>query len=233
MPSASEPGLKSAWVDTHHQPGDTGTRPDPNGRLQLERPLFVCARLCLEIIAGCCRVTAAWASKGLATADPWDVELNVFHDLLKTRNQNRLFKLIASGHVIFAWWAPPCVLFSFARKFDGRGPRPLRDHENPDVIPSWVTSPADLQALEDSNTLATVTARGMRLGHGRGVINVVENPDRSSGWNFSPTEHALLDIGAESIATDFCAGPLDGETGSHAPWRKRTRLAGTLPGLRR
>ena len=40
------------------------------------------------------------------------------------KNQKKLYRILASGHVILLWAGTPCTTFSIARKFDGLGPPP-------------------------------------------------------------------------------------------------------------
>ena len=66
----------ASWTDTKHQPADAGTRPGRDGRLPLARPLWVHARLFVEIFSGSARLTSAarqcdaFANR---VSQPWDV----------------------------------------------------------------------------------------------------------------------------------------------------------------
>ena len=149
----------ASWTDTKHQPADAGTLPGRDGRLPLARPLWVHARLFVEIFSGSARLTSA-ARQCDAFADrvsqPWDVLNGPEYDFLIKSNLCRLLSLLASGHVLFQWLGTPCSSFCRARRWDG-GPVPLRAEENPAVPAPWLVSDVDIGKVLESNALAEVT----------------------------------------------------------------------------
>ena len=205
----------SAWVDTHHQPCDSGTRLNAAGILSIERPLEYRARLVVEVFAGVGGVSAACRQSGLDVSEAWDIVYGVRFDLTRARNRRRLFRLLSSGHVFLVWWGTPCTTFSVARA-------PLRDALDPSK-PRPDLSERDLAQFWDGTVLAEVTAQGLIVAHLAGAYSVVENPFSSGLWRFPPIEQALQAINAVYVRTVYCAW---GEA-----WVKPTGLAGTLPGL--
>ena len=76
LEAVSDVILCPGWVDTLHQPGDGGTRPDRFGRLVLERPIWVKANMFLEIFAGEGVMTASARLHpyyGDRVGEPWDI----------------------------------------------------------------------------------------------------------------------------------------------------------------
>ena len=137
------------------------------------------------------------------------------------RNVKRLSRSLQNPTLLFVWWATPCNTMSRARKDDG-GPPPLRSDAYPLGIPGL--QGAQLRKVQQANRLVTVTALGLELAHSCGAASVLENPHRSRLWEIPRLLAALQRIGAASVFLDYCCW---GER-----WQKRTRLAGTLRGLR-
>ncbi len=219
--------LKPAWVDTHHQPGDEGTRANAEGKLRIGQPMWMCAFLFVEVFAGSARVTSAARSCGIKTLDPWDILYGTMYDLLRPKNVRKLLRILSSGHVFFAWWGTPCHSFSIARRWDG-GPRPLRCDDNVEAHTPWCT-PEEIAFVEGGNDLAKLTALGVRTLARVGAYYVVENPLKSRMWELEALVQALESTGADKVRTDFC-----GWSTRKVPvrWQKSTLLAGTLPGLK-
>ena len=207
----------SAWMDTDHQPCDGGTRPDSNGVLRLDRPLFVAAKLIVEIYAGEAGVTSACRAAGLSVDTPWDIRYGEQFNVLTKRNRKRLMRLIGSGHVFLVWWGTPCTTFSTARY------PPLRQSGGVS-LPMPNLSEAKLLQLAEGNALADVTAEGLGVAYLSGAYSIVENPLRSGLWRYKPVMQALHAVKAVHVRTDDCQWGM--------PWCKPTNLAGTLPGFK-
>ena len=75
---------RAGWVDAQRQPADGGTRPDARGKLNIEKPLWVCAQLFLEVFAGCAGITYAMHRAGIESSESWDIlyhsRFNVLND---------------------------------------------------------------------------------------------------------------------------------------------------------
>ena len=219
---AGDVRFSTSWVDTHHMPADAGTRPDAQGFLRIGRPLWMAARLVVEIFAGVAVITSQCAEAGVPIADPWDVLYGPRWDLLVPKNVKKLFALLSSGHVLLAWWGTPCTTLSPARRDDGVGPGPLRCPENP-IFPLPHLNERDIQKVLDGNHFARICAEGMIICHEAGGFNVLENPERSQMWQLLFIVQALSFINATQVVVHYCFWGV--------PWRKPTILAGTLPGL--
>ena len=83
--------------------------------------------------------------------------------------------------MIAVWYGTPCQTLSSARKFDGRGPPPLRDCRDP-IQPASYISEKERQKVADANSLIDFTLEGIVVGHEIGVAFVLENPARSKLW---------------------------------------------------
>ena len=233
LEAASDLVLCAAWADTRHQPADGGTRPDASGRLPLDRPLWVCANLILEVFAGTARMTSAARAHPFfkdSVCDPWDILYGECYDVLQISNLRRLLLLIGSGHVVFTWLGTPCSSFSKGRKWDG-GPPPLRDPSNIVLPAPWISSPGDLEKVETGNKLAETSARIALVSHWARAWYVIENGHRTDLWRHPAIIEALSITGAADVEVDYCGWALDSLLGPGSPWQKRTRLSGTLPGL--
>ena len=174
-----------AWTDTHHQPGDGGTRPDEKGRLSLERPTWVCAKLLVEIFSGSARLTSAAHAHEFfrdRTAEPWDVINGEQFNLMIRGNFKRLLSFLASGHVVFGWLGTPCTTFTRARRWDG-GPPPLRDPEDISRPAPWIWREGDLRAIREGNRLADVSAQCILVMFRARAHYVLENGHRTHLWN--------------------------------------------------
>ena len=147
------------------------------------------------------------------------VEVDICHgpqfDLLKQRCQQELLALVKSGKVVYVWLGTPCNSWSRARRWDGRGPGPLRDDHQfllgyPDL------SPKDQLKVENGNSLMRFSAKLFRLCLHLGIPVALENPHTSRLWLAPPIKHLLHHRDTQWDYTDFC---MDGK-----PFRKRTRL---------
>ena len=59
LEAAYDVAMVIPWTPTSFQPADVGTRPDAHGRLAVPGPIFLCAKLFLEVFGGSCRLTSA------------------------------------------------------------------------------------------------------------------------------------------------------------------------------
>ena len=162
--------------------------------------------------------------------EPWDILYGPKHDLLNVRNQRRVLALLSSRHVLVDWWGTPCTSLSLARKFDGLGPAPLRDPDDPTQPAVW-TSVSEKVIVEQANALIEITVRGIRAGFKAGAVCVLENPEGSRLWELPSVSEVLKEIGAQHVVTHYCRWLERDEVLGELPWLKPTRLSGTLPGL--
>ena len=131
--------------------------------------------------------------------------------------------MISSGHVLLLWLGTPCNTWSLARRFDGIGPVPLRARPQVGEPAPWITTFEDLTRVRVANSLAELSAMLALCITSVGGFYVIENPWTSMLWLHRPIINVLQYTNAVTAQVHFCKYLL--------PWKKPTRLSGTLPGL--
>jgi hypothetical protein len=114
----------------------------------------------LEVFAGTARITKSLQQRGIQ-AFPVDICISPFHNVLDSKLEHRLFNLVRTGRVSFVWCGMPCTSFSRARKWDGRGPGPIRTDDYLWGLPDL--SFADKNKVDTGNALLYFTIRLLRL----------------------------------------------------------------------
>ena len=170
----------------------------------------------LELFSGCGRFSRAIRKKMLHL---FCVEVDIAHgpqfDLSSRRIQQEIFQLLQSKAVKYVWMGTPCNSWSRARRWDGRGPGPLRD-DAAGLLGLPNLSGSDQRKVELGNALMRFSAKIFRMCMSLNIPVVLENPHTSRLWLAPPIRHLLHHSQTEYFATDFCQ---DG-----TPWRKRTGL---------
>jgi hypothetical protein len=165
----------------------------------------------VEVFAGCARLSKAFAARGFIVV-AWDILYSPLHDLTLREARVGLVRLCLAADIV--WLGIPCDTFSRARRFDGRGPRPLRDNDNLRGFPDLEGK--NLQRLQLANVVTDFAWYLVRRLRARGIPGAVENPLTSMLW-LLPTPLALCQHSEVSLLRiDFC------QYGT--PWRKATRL---------
>ena len=175
-------------------------------------------KICLELFSGSGRLSRAVRAQG-SIAEEWDHNFGDQFDLLRPKVQQKLVCLLKSRKVGFVWFGIPCTSVTRARRPGGGGPPPLRSNKYLWGFPDL--KGANLEKVQQANKLFKFVFKIIRLLHRSKIPFVVENPLTSMLWKF-PVVHSLLKT-SETAVVDFC------QFGT--PWRKRTKLVGTLPGL--
>jgi hypothetical protein len=213
--------LLMTWIDTLHQPADGGTRPDVDGRLRLERPLWLSCRVFLELFACDSGVTDACDAAGVETWEAWSVNKGPRFNLLDDKNVRRLLRLVGSGHVAFLWVNAPHGTFA-----KGRRPRLdvayLRLHSWPH-LPRHDIDERSIQCVKNANLLVDVCILACDLVHRRGGVFVIACPLISQLWNYNH----IIEFTAKLHVSPIHVGC--GTLGT--PSRHSIGLCGTLPGL--
>ena len=146
-------------------------------------------------------------------------EVDICHgpqfNILDKKFQQLIFRILSSGKVRYVWLGTPCNSWSRARRWDGRGPGPLRD-DNLFLMGYPDLSPKDIEKVKSGNAMMRFSAKVFRLCLHYNIPVALENPHTSRLWLASPIKHLLRNKTVEYGYTDFC---MDGK-----PWRKRTRL---------
>ena len=147
------------------------------------------------------------------------MEVDIAHgpqfDLSSRRIQQEIFQLLQSKAVKYVWMGTPCNSWSRARRWDGRGPGPLRD-DAAGLLGLPNLSGSDQRKVELGNALMRFSAKIFRMCMSLNIPVVLENPHTSRLWLAPPIRHLLHHSQTEYFATDFCQ---DG-----TPWRKRMGL---------
>ena len=136
-------------------------------------------------------------------------------DLTVSKIQKEILYLIATKQVAFVWLGTPCNSWSRARRWDGRGPGPLRD-DHLFLMGLTGLSEKDQRKVDIGNSLMKFSAKIFRCCIQHNVPVALENPHTSRLWLAPPIKHLLNHKYTNWGYTDFC---MDGK-----PFRKRTRL---------
>lgn len=170
----------------------------------------------LELFSGSGHFSAAMRKR---QKDVFCVEFDICHgpqfDLTSRKVQQRILELLVSGKVAYVWMGTPCNSWSRARRWDGRGPGPLRDDKDFLTGYPWLP-PKDLEKIRVGNCLMRFTAKVFRVCLQHHIPVALENPNTSRLWLARPIQHLLHHAQVEHGYTDFCQ--------DHRPYRKRTRL---------
>ena len=97
-----------------------------------------------------------------------------------------------SGRVCFLWVGMPRTSFSIARKWDGKGPGPLRDADHLWGF-NWLSG-KDLAKVRQGNQLLCFSLRCMRLCEKYRIPYALENPMSSFAWLMPPVQHFIDDF---------------------------------------
>lgn len=136
-------------------------------------------------------------------------------DLTKRATLFHICHLLASGQVAYVWLGTPCHSWSRARRWDGRGPGPLRD-DGDYLMGLPGLSDKDQVKVDIGNCLMRASAKIFRVCLQLGIPVALENPRTSRLWKSRPIAHLLNHVQVHSDFTDFCQ---DGKE-----FRKRTRI---------
>lgn len=102
-----------------------------------------------------------------------------------------------------AWWGTQCTSLSITRKFDGRGPAPLKDPDDSTKPAVW-TSDSGRVVVEQANTLIEIIVRGIRAGVQAGAVCVVlENPEGSRLWELPNVSEVSVYAVAQHVVTHY------------------------------
>ena len=167
----------------------------------LAHPQDLPRRYFLELFAGCCRLTNTSLIASLAVAQPMELKLGEWHDLTDPRVQAVVMDWVGRGLIWCVWFGTPCTRWSSARTTGGVG------------------NSVDRVGLACTH----FTIRLAKLCFRKGCFYVLENPKTSKIFDYPPLKDMLARHSASSAIFDQCVFGM--------PYRKSTRLVGTLPGL--
>ena len=141
---------------------------------------------------------------------------SVREDLLDEKNREKVRLLIRHRAVLLLGSAVICSSFSIAITPPIRSKRFVRG------VP-WM-KPSFKQKVKDGNSHSDYMAELLSLAEQHDVYFWMENPDSSFIWKMKGFKRYLDPASAWTFRTDFCR--------HGAAWRKRTRVATSLPSLR-
>ncbi len=136
-------------------------------------------------------------------------------DLSKKKVQDQIIQLLLGGKVKYVWMGTPCNSWSRARRWDGRGPGPLRD-DHQFLMGYHDLPPHDLEKIRLGNRLMRFSAKVYRVCLRLSIPVAIENPRTSRLWLASPIKHLVSHRGCHVDFHDYCQ---DGKQ-----WRKRTQV---------
>ena len=176
------------------------------------------SKVCLELFAGSGRLARKLSSVGFLV-EAWDILFSPSCDLTKVSILNSILDRIRQNKIAYVHIGLPCSTWSRARRWDGKGPGPLRDDSNFLMgMPYATLSPADQQKLKIGNRLFFHAMRIIRLCNKVGVPWTLENPMTSRVW----LTRQIKQLASKSAfwRADFC------QYGQ--PWRKATFFLASL-----
>ena len=142
----------------------------------------------------------------------WDVYVHLFDvknkckskpmDLLDARCQEHIGELLASPNCGGLWFAMPGGTFSSARRYDGKGPRPLRSREYVTGFPS-VTG-RDTARVASANELVKVMSRLYCQAVDHDMPFMIENPRSSLLWQMPLAKELAAKTGVDFSRYDYC-----------------------------
>lgn len=170
----------------------------------------------LELFSGSGHMSQALRSQ---LKNVWCVEVDIAlgpqFDLSVRRHQQEIIKLLFSKRIVYVWLGTPCNSWSRARRWDGKGPGPLRnDHEYIYGLPGL--SQVDADKVRLGNNLMRFSAKVFRICLDLGIPVALENPYTSRLWLAPPIKHLLQHKLTDFCYTDFCQ--------DNTAWRKRTGI---------
>jgi len=187
-------------------------------------PGFGSQKIFLEVFSGCGRLSKAFARLGMP-AEGLDIEHGPAGNLLHSEVFQRVEAAILNGVVAVMHLGMPCTTWSRARRWDGRGPCPLRDDD--EFLwgyPMEELSKADAEKLQTGNRLTRRTLSLLRLACQMKIPVILENPMTSRCWKIPDLQAIIKQFRGTLCQADFC------QYGT--PWRKSTLFfAFFLPGL--
>ena len=177
-------------------------------------------RCSLEFFSGCGRLSKALARQGI---DCWayDVQDGPGADLMCRRVRASILNQVRNRQVASVHFGFPCNTFSRARRPGGGGPPPLRSNRFPWGFPDLVGKNAEKVLV--ANSLLRFMVKVCRLATKKRIPWSIENPLTSILWIVPEVRSMLFHTKASQARFDFC------QFGT--PWRKSTRISGTLEGL--
>ena len=158
-------------------------------------------KFALEIFAGTARLCGALREVNIACY-PVDICIFPSHNVLSLDIEHRIVHWVQSHRISFIWLGLPCTSFSKARKWDGLGPGPLRDHDNINGFP-WL-SLHDRHKVWHGNELLRFTIRIMTLCEQFRIPYALENPYSSYMWHMPGNKRFIAKYLPYVETLDFC-----------------------------
>ena len=167
----------------------------------------------LELFSGSGHMSHALRSQ---LTNVWCVEVDIAlgpqFDLSVRKHQQEIIKLLFSKRIVYVWLGTPCNSWSRARRWDGKGPGPLRDdHDYIYGLPGL--SHLDSDKVRLGNNLMRFSAKVFRICLDLGIPVALENPYTSRLWLAPPMKHLLQHKLTDFCYTDFCQAARPGERG--------------------
>ena len=163
----------------------------------------------LELFSGTARVSKVLAKHGWHS-EAWDILYGPTCDLTDVNRVNSILDRIRRGEIQYVHIGLPCNSWSRARRFDNRGPGPLRD-DSKYLMGFPGLNAVDKRKVQLGNFLLQQSVRVIRACQQSSVPWTLENPMTSRVWL---TRHIKALKYCHFQRADFCQYGL--------PWRKAT-----------
>ena len=167
----------------------------------------------IELFAGSARLSQVLRSRGFRCI-AIDIANGPHHDLMRRRVRRRIRRLLRSGFCLGVLAGVPCTSFSTARKFDGRGPPPLRTATHVAGRPGL--SARDQEKVRLGNALLDISIDIFELCREMQIPFIWENPFTSFMWKMRRAEAVARWRHVTDVEVHYC--------GYGTAWKKPTRL---------
>ena len=167
----------------------------------------------IEIFSGQCGPSTALQSLG-HTVHSYDKKNDPNQDVLDKKCAQRIRQIIEKIHCIGVWFGMPCGTFTSARRYDGKGPKPLRSRERILGVPTL--SGRDKLRVDLANELVDLMYDLCLLCRKTGTSFYIENPRSSLLWAMPKMKLLACLTGVQKVRFDYCQ--------FGAPWNKPTTV---------
>ena len=166
----------------------------------------------LEILSGHGGLSKALQSLG-HIVHSCDKKNDPKHDILDKKCARRIKLLIEKINCIGVWFGMPCGTFTSARRYDGKGPKPIRSREHVLGLPTLCGR--DKLRVDLANKLVDLMYDLCLLCWKTGTSFYIDNPRSSLLWVMPTMKLLAFLTGVQQVRFDYCQ--------FGATWKKHTK----------
>ena len=124
------------------------------------------------------------------------------HDILDKKCARRIKRLIEKINCIGVWFGMPCGTFTSARRYDGKGPKPIRSREHVLGLPTLCGR--DKLRVDLANKLVDLMYDLCLLCWKTGTSFYIDNPRSSLLWVMPTMKLLAFLTGVQQVRFDYC-----------------------------